>query len=56
MEDKQNSLKEMEYLLHQYDVAQDFVKRGGVRDLLSVLEDRTLRPDAALALGAALQG
>ncbi|XP_022707598.1 nucleotide exchange factor SIL1-like isoform X2 [Varroa jacobsoni] len=56
LEDKQNSLKEMEYLLHQYDVAQDFVKRGGVRDLLSVLEDRTLRPDAALALGAALQG
>lgn len=55
MEQVQN-VKEMEYLLHQYDVARDFVKMGGIRDLLAALNDTILRSDAALALGAALQG
>ncbi|OQR69156.1 nucleotide exchange factor SIL1-like [Tropilaelaps mercedesae] len=55
-EEKQRCLKEMEFLLHQYDVARDFVKMRGVRDLLNALNDTTLQSDAALALGAALQG
>ena len=46
----------MEYLLHQYDVAKDFVKMGGIRELLRSLNDTQIRERAALALGAALQG
>lgn len=55
-DDKEKILKEMEYLLHQYDVAKDFVKMGGLRELLVALNDTMLRGPAALALGAALQG
>ncbi|XP_003744128.1 nucleotide exchange factor SIL1 [Galendromus occidentalis] len=54
--DRMQQLKEMEYLLHQYDVAKDFVKMGGIRELLVSLNDSHIRDNAALALGAALQG
>lgn len=55
-EDKVTILKEMEFLLHQYDVAKDFVKVGGLKTLLASLNNTALRGPSALALGAALQG
>lgn len=55
-EEKEGHLREMEYLLHQYDVAKDFVRMGGIKDILPGLNNTILRDHVALALGAALQG
>ncbi|GFQ92191.1 uncharacterized protein TNCT_42991 [Trichonephila clavata] len=52
------ALQELEYLVHQYETASDFVKLGGLELILSLInnEDPSLASTALSVLSAALQG
>ncbi|GFU47160.1 uncharacterized protein NPIL_571371 [Nephila pilipes] len=51
-------LRELEYLVHQYETASDFVKLGGLELILPLVnhEDPSLASSALAVLSAALQG
>ncbi|GFV25283.1 hypothetical protein TNCV_4642441 [Trichonephila clavipes] len=52
------ALQELEYLVHQYETASDFVKLGGLELILPVIdhEDPSLASTALSVLSSALQG
>ena len=57
-EEKIHALNEIEYLVHQYDVARDFIKLGGLQMILPDLNSTNdqLKAQIAFTLGSAMQG
>ena len=57
-QEKINVLNEIEYLVHQYDVARDFIKLGGLQMILPDLNSTNdqLKAQIAFTLGSAMQG
>ena len=57
-EEKIHVLNDIEYLVHQYDVARDFIKLGGLEMILPDLNSTNdqLKAQIAFTLGSAMQG
>ncbi|XP_041122686.1 nucleotide exchange factor SIL1-like [Polyodon spathula] len=56
LEERISALRELEYLIHQVDNAQDFVTIGGLQLVIGTLNssEPVLQEHAALVLGSAL--